>query len=112
MDRVRLWISPGEPYNFSKTQLHMIKQYGQALITVEALNGNLFSFLDACKRTYPNLSKKYQSVVDEFRHNKELARLERQKHPNLRFGSLVDLDGSYREYWYVEDIFGDSFSNS
>lgn len=108
MDRVRLWISPGEPYNFSKTELHLIRQYGQALITVEALNGSLGSFLDACKRTYPNLSKKYQSVVDEFRHNKELARLEREKHPNLRFGSLVDLDGSYKEYWYAEDIFGDS----
>lgn len=107
MERVRLWISPGEPYNFSKTQLHLIKQYGQALITVKALNGNLDSFVDACRRTYPNLSKKYQSVVDEFRRNKDLARMERALHPNLRFGSMVDLDGTYQEYWYAEDIFGD-----
>lgn len=110
MERVRLWISPGEPYNFSKTQLHMLKQYGQALITVMEIDGSLGPFLDACRRTYPVLNKKYQNSIDDIKRNKECARIENQQHCSLMFGALLELDGSYKEYWYAEDIFGEKLN--
>lgn len=110
MERVRLWISPGEPYNFSKTQLHMLKQYGQALITVMEIDGSLGPFLDACRRTYPVLNKKYQNSIDDIKRNKEYARIEMQQHPSLMFGALLEMDGSYKEYWYAEDIFGEKLN--
>lgn len=79
MERVRLWISPGEPYNFSKTELHMIKQYGQALLTFQEINGEVGPLLDACKRTYPTLNKKYENAISDFRRNKEAAKMENQR---------------------------------
>lgn len=110
MERVRLWISPGEPYNFSKTELHMLKQYGQALITVQEINGSLGSFLDACRRTYPVLNKKYQNAIDDIKRNKAAARMEYDLHPRLQYGALVDMDGTYKEFWYAEDIFGEKLN--
>lgn len=110
MERVRLWISPGEPYNFSKTELHMLKQYGQVLITVQEINGSLGSFLDACRRTYPVLKKKYQNAIDDIKRNKAAAAMEYAQHPKLQFGSIVDMDGTYKEFWYAEDIFGEKLN--
>ena len=107
MQRVRLWISPGEPYNFSKTELHLIKQYGQALITVQAINGSLGAFLDACRRAYPILNKKYQSVIDDIQRNRMNARdeIEEQK---IEHRGWIDLDKSYHEYWYAGTLFDES----
>lgn len=104
MERVRLWISPGEPYNFSKTERHMLHQYGQALITVAEINGDLGSFLDACRKLYPNLNKKYQNAIDDVRRNRAAAR---DLRPRLVSGALVDLNEFNFEYWLAESIFED-----
>lgn len=109
MERVRLWISPGEPYNFSKTELHLIKQYGQALITVQEINGSLGAFLDACRRVYPVLNKKYENVISDIRRNRELAREERRELerdlPKVEHRAWFEMDKSYHEYWYAGTLF-------
>lgn len=92
MERVRLWISPGEPYNFSKTELHMIKQYGQALLTFREINGDVGPLLDACQRTYPALNKKYENAIADFRRNKEAAKLENQLLQEEMFNARYGLD--------------------
>lgn len=104
MERVRLWISPGEPYNFSKTERHLLFQYGQALITIQEINGSLGSFLDACRRNYPNLNKKYQNAIDDVRRNREAARAQK---PRMVAGELTDLNEYNFEYWLAETLFGE-----
>ena len=78
MDRISLWISPGEPYNFSKTEKHMLEQYGQAFITYYRVHGELYSFLQMCERRFPELKDKYQTVIAEA----ELLKEERRKRLN------------------------------
>lgn len=78
MDRISLWISPGEPYNFSKTEKHMLEQYGQAFITYYRIHGEIRSFLDMCLRRFPELKGKYETAIAEA----ELLKAERLKRLN------------------------------
>ena len=100
-----LWISPGEPYNFSKTERHLLFQYGQALITLQEINGSLGSFLDACRKTYPVLNKKYQNAIDDIRRNREASRAQK---PRMVSGELTDLNEYNFEFWLAESIFGEN----
>lgn len=104
MERVRLWISPGEPYNFSKTERHMIMQYGQALITAREIYGSLGAVLDQCYRLYPELNKKYQTAIADERMKREIRKHQK---PRLVAGELTDLNEHNFEYWLAESIFGD-----
>ena len=106
MERVRLWISPGEPYNFSKTELHLIKQYGQALLTVKEINGEIGTLLEECKRRYPVLNEKYRKAIDFLRHDRKAAPQE-EPEPQYDHRAWIDLDGRYAEFWYAEQLFGD-----
>lgn len=65
MERIRIVLTPGEEYNFSKTEEHMMIQYGQAFITYYRIHGEITSFLmDAFKR-FPVLKPKYESAILE-----------------------------------------------
>lgn len=114
MEKVSLWISPGEPYNFSKTELHMIKQYGQALITFQKINGSVGPLLRACNTTYPVLNKKYQTVIDDMRRLKEDAEAENREldlqnamlREDLRQAEQwQELNEPVPEWWYQTDLF-------
>ena len=107
MERVSLWISPGEPYNFSKTELHMIKQYGQAILTFQRINGSVGPLLDACERTYPNLNKKYENAIADIQRNKDAARAQALEDKRLDDHMFRTLDGRFLEYWYASDLFED-----
>ena len=74
MERISIWISPGEEYNFSKTEQHLVFQYGQAMLTYMKINGSLEPLLMQALRLYPVLNKKYQAVIDQYEHNQERAR--------------------------------------
>ena len=92
MDRISLWISPGEPYNFSKTEQHMLEQYGQAFITYYRVHGELHSFLQMCERRFPELKDKYQTVIAEAELLKA-ERLERLNRARYEYGfKLLDED--------------------
>lgn len=103
MSRISLWISPGEPYNFSKTELHMMRQYGQALITKLRIDGSLGPFVTACERLYPVLNKKYQRVLDDHERIRADAQLE---HEQLRIEhrGLIDQHGRLHEWWYEASL--------
>lgn len=64
MEKISLWISPGEPYNFSKTEHWLVKQYGQAIVVLDKLH-DPFYLIDKCKQIYPlrELSPKYRKYL-------------------------------------------------
>ena len=77
-EKISLWISPGEPYNFNKTQRHLVLQYGQALITAYRIHGNsLMAILDEAFRLYPELADKYKAVIAEHERQVNLKRQQR-----------------------------------
>lgn len=67
MERVRIVIEPGEPYNFRKTEHHMLCQYGQAFIAYYRMHGELSSFLFDAMKMFPVLKPKYESAINDFK---------------------------------------------
>lgn len=65
MERISLWISPGEPYNFSKTECWLRDQCGQALLTSMKL-GTLPVLLKQIEQMYPELAPKYQRAIRDY----------------------------------------------
>lgn len=68
METIRLWVAPGEPYNFHKSEDQLIKQYCQMLITVEQIHGNTKDLFDAAKRYHGKkpLKAKYVNAINEY----------------------------------------------
>lgn len=64
MSKVSLWISPGEPYNFNKTERWLMKQYGQAIVVISSIH-DPFYLADTCREMYPDdkLSPKYKKFL-------------------------------------------------
>lgn len=64
MEKISLWISPGEPYNFSKTEHWLCKQYGQAIVVLDQLH-DPFYLIEKCKKLYPlaELDVKYKKFL-------------------------------------------------
>lgn len=65
MDKVRLVIAPGEPYNYSKTEEHMKHQYGQAILTYYRMHGEIMSLLRELQHRFPHLAKKYEVAIED-----------------------------------------------
>ena len=68
MQRVSLWVSPGEEYNFSKTEHWLCKQYGQAIVVLDYLQDNDY-LIKKCKKLYPleSLAPKYKRYLVELK---------------------------------------------
>lgn len=68
METIRLWVAPGEPYNFYKSEDQVIKQYAQFLITLEQIHGNTTDLFAAARRYHGNkpLKSKYVNAINEF----------------------------------------------
>ena len=65
MERIRLWISPGEPYNFSKTAKWLTEQCGQAILC--AIKTNCWNqILYQIRDQNPELLPKYDRVYKEY----------------------------------------------
>lgn len=64
MEKISLWISPGEPYNFGKTEHWLFKQYGQAIVVLDKLH-DPFYLVDKCKELFPlrDLAPKYKKYL-------------------------------------------------
>lgn len=64
MEKISLWISPGEPYNFAKTEHWLCKQYGPAIVVLSQLH-DPFYLEDKCKQMFPvdELSPKYKKFL-------------------------------------------------
>lgn len=67
MEKLSLWISPGEPYNIHKSETWLKKQYGQLISTLSEIQdpGQL---VKDCRELYPvaELAKKYRQILDDF----------------------------------------------
>lgn len=83
MERLSVWLTPGEPYNFSKTQHHLIEQYGQVIVAIYRMQRNITDFLDECIKRFPKLNKKYETVINDFKLME--ADLKRQRDAERRF---------------------------
>lgn len=104
MEKIRLWISPGDEYNFSKTELWLIDQCGQALLTAKKMN-RLGFILSLIERQNPELAPKYQRVLDEYERRQKFARGDEDvpegddfvpgECPQLTFEDLHDLDPNF-----------------
>lgn len=70
-DRIRLLISPGEPYNFRKTVDHLIHQYGQALQAIELIHGNIHDLMRLARQAHPELKKKYKVAINEAKQEQQ-----------------------------------------
>lgn len=68
MEKISLWITPGEEYNFAKTEHWLLKQWGQAMRVLDVLYGSDY-LIDRYRELYPveDLSLKYQRVIDTYR---------------------------------------------
>lgn len=94
MEKIKLWISPGEPYNYSKTEHHMLEQYGQAFIAYYRMHGSVAGFLTAAMQRFPVLKQKYETAIAEFK----LVETERKKRIRQQwafsdFGDVPDWAG-------------------
>lgn len=112
-EKISLWISPGEPYNFRKTEQWMIDQVGQAIITYYRVHGSLAGLLNAVQSRHPELADKYKSVIAEADRQRELRRRQRaqakRKSNEVRkiygFAEISEDDPAYEED--IFDILGD-----
>ena len=61
IEKISLWVSPGEEYNFSRTEYWLFKQYGAALSVMAELHDPLYVF-DNARKLYPvdQLPPKYK----------------------------------------------------
>lgn len=64
IEKISLWITPGEPYNFSKTEHWLCKQYGQAIVVLDQLH-DPFYLIEKCRQLYPldELGAKYKKFL-------------------------------------------------
>lgn len=64
MQAVRLWESPGEEYNFSKTEHWLCKQYGQAIVVMDQVHDPNY-LIERCMAMYPlnDLAPKYKNML-------------------------------------------------
>ena len=104
MDKISLWISPGEPYNFSKTEKHMLEQYGQAFITYWKIHGSFTSFLYAAMERFPELKKKYQIAIDDAMRMK--AERQRRIEEERKFYGFAPIPDDQLDQFDIFDIFG------
>ena len=64
MEKISLWVTPGEPYNFSKTEHWFCKQYGQAIVVLDELHDPGY-LIDKCREMFPvdQLNPKYKKFL-------------------------------------------------
>ena len=74
MEKLRVWIAPGEPYNFKKSENHLIYQYGQFIQAYYAVHGGISTLLDRARDAHPELKPKYINAV-----NAELAAAQKRR---------------------------------
>jgi len=80
MDKISLWLKPGEPYNIRKSEVWLMKQYGQLISTLSEIQ-DPNELVDTCRKMFPkeSLSKKYLQVIEDHK------RKEPAKPPVVRY---------------------------
>ena len=77
MQCIRLWESPGEEYNFSKTEHWLCKQYGQAIVVLDEIHDPDY-LIQRCRDMYTlsDLSPKYKRFLQSLKYSKPFDSIE------------------------------------
>lgn len=95
-EKLRVWVAPGEEYNFSKTEHQLIHQYGQAFQVVYRLSGgSLDAFFSRCCEAHGDLKPKYKHVIEKEMLRRQYMRQEREDLRRQLGFSSPDEFGSY-----------------
>lgn len=106
MQRISLWVAPGEEYNFSNTEHWLFKQYGPALTVLSELHDPLYVF-DTARRLFPvdQLPPKYKKFLADLEPNKPFA-------PTSEFRDAIEIfkevdahEQEDTEYEYPDNLF-------
>lgn len=64
MEKIRLWVSPGEEYNLSRAEHWLCKQYGPTMVVLDQVHDPMY-LIQKCKQMYPvkELPPKYQRLL-------------------------------------------------
>lgn len=103
MEKISLWISPGEPYNIHKSEVWLKKQYGQLIVTLSEIQ-DPDQLIKDCREIYPvrDLSKKYRQIIDDY------TRQQPEVPPTINYyNGGIAINGEFYPYEQVEmeDIF-------
>lgn len=104
MEKLRVWIAPGEPYNFSKAENHMIHQYGQFVQAYVMIHGSLSSLLDRARSMHKDLKPKYRNAVATELAQQKLRREYNEEIMMDVFGAELD-DSEY--FGYIQTNFAE-----
>lgn len=102
-EKLRVWVAPGEEYNFSKTENQLIHQYGQAFQVVYQLSGgSLHNFYSRCCEVHGELKPKYKQVIEKELLRRQLMRDELNELRRKLGFSSPDEFGMYVQSEFVE----------
>lgn len=80
MERIRLYTTPGEEYNLSKSERQLIHQYGQLIqVMAKTSSRGIAGILEECKKEHPVLNKKYETLLADMEYNKSMAMLQNEQ---------------------------------
>ena len=67
IETIRIWSAPGEPYNFYKTEDHLVKQYCQFLLAFTEMHGTIQDLLIMARQYHgkKDLKPKYKNAIIE-----------------------------------------------
>ena len=106
-ERIRLWKSPGEPYNFSRAENHMIDQYAQWLCAFSMMHGHsLSNLLDRCREFMigKKFKPKYKKAISDYLAYEALRKLRLKEEAEYFEFPLLPQDGTFDQLAF-SDLF-------
>lgn len=94
MEKITLWLKPGEPYNIHKSEVWLKKQYGQLIVTLSEIQGR-DELVKTCRNMFPvdSLPKKYKQIIEDFK------RTQPEVPPTVRYyNGGVAINGEFFPY--------------
>lgn len=107
MEKISLWISPGEPYNFTKTESWLQDSVGAAIYTYIQLHGGVSRVVHGYATGKRELPKKYQLAIQE--HQLEVKKRQEEE----QRGCYEAIPGTVEEVQLeMSQIFGNRYGSS
>lgn len=98
MEKISLWLKPGEPYNIRKSEVWLKKQYGALISTLSEIQDPQ-ELVDSCRKIHPreSLPKKYKQIIAEHERNQP------DKPPTVRYyNGGIAINGEFFPYEQTE----------